>query len=247
MLIEARYRNALIAGDLASAIRCRFALVGVQRAIQDAGGGIGPKRVPPFDFQESGATPLGPDAMADDAAYSGLLDVVLHRTLASGKSPDDEIRTSLSELSESAFELGGDFPTVVRILSGEAKPEPHHPIAFVSAYAISLPERAILEDPNLRLYRDMLLVRQVATSPAKAILAPLLNRRMIDGWSLVINQQTFLLRDPAGAVPALRTRLARMTGQSLSGSAAFILEAAPAVGFQFQHGWDALLTSIAGE
>lgn len=247
MLIEARYRNALIAGDLASAIRCRFALVGVQRAIQDAGGGIGPKRVPPFDFQESGATPLGPDAMADDAAYSGLLDVVLHRTLASGKSPDDEIRTSLSELSESAFELGGDFPTVVRILFGEAKPEPHHPIAFVSAYAISLPERAILEDPNLRLYRDMLLVRQVATSPAKAILAPLLNRRMIDGWSLVINQQTFLLRDPAGAVPALRTRLARMTGQSLSGSAAFILEAAPAVGFQFQHGWDALLTSIAGE
>lgn len=93
----------------------------------------------------------------------------------------------------------------------------------------------------------MLLIPQVAASPAKAILAPLLDRRMIDGWSFVLDQQTFLLRNPIGAVPALCAGLARMNGQSLSGSAAFVLEAAAAVGFQFQHGWDALLTSIASE
>lgn len=169
MLIEARYRNALIAGDLASAVRCRFALAAFNARSRTPGGGIGPKRVPPFDFQRSGAIPLGSDATADDAAFSGILDVVLHRTLVSGISPDGEIRTSPSELSESAFELGGDFPTVVRILFGETKPEPHHPITFLSAYAISLPEQAILDDPSLRLYRDMLLIRQVAASPGQSL------------------------------------------------------------------------------
>lgn len=54
------------------------------------------------------------------------------------------------------------------------------------------------------------------------------------------------MRNSADTASALRAKLARMT-ERLSDAATFVLEAAPAVGFQVQHGWDALLATIADQ
>lgn len=248
MLVEARYRNALNGGDFARAMRCGLALIYLQRAMGEVAADDGrPKRVAAVNVEKIDAASLGPDFVRSDAAYAIRLDMILNWRLVHGNPLDADLRTLLSDLNERVFCDGEDGATFVRIVFGEARPMPHHPLAFVGAYAVSLTPKVLLENPGMRLYRDMVLVGHVARSSARGTLAPLLVAQMIEDWRFVIDQQTFLLQNPADKVPALRMKLARMADLSLSGAAAFILNVAPSVGFRFEHGWDVLLTRIAND
>ncbi|WP_291821797.1 hypothetical protein [Bosea sp. (in: a-proteobacteria)] len=246
IFLEARYRRAMRGADFANAMGCGFALAHLQWAARNVEtAGDRPARVSAVDVEGLDAIALGSGFVRSDTVHAVLLDIVLHWQLLRHGQLDVELRELLSSLADRVLgdtECGADF---VKVAFGEMLPQPHHQLALLGAHAVSLSPRVVLEDPGTRLYRDMVLIANVVRSSARQTLSAPFLAQMVAGWNYVVDQQAFLLRSPAGAVPALRSKLEGAAGWSVAEAAAFLLEAAPVVGVRLDRGWDGLLASIA--
>jgi hypothetical protein len=98
--------------------------------------------------------------------------------------------------------------------------------------------------PRERLQRDLLLVYYTSISSARRILEPLVVSELADGWSAVIENESFALRAPLQHTPPMQEAIGEMRASGLKGAARLLQTAAPAVRFPLGSRWEKFLQAL---
>jgi hypothetical protein len=99
--------------------------------------------------------------------------------------------------------------------------------------------------PRERLQRDLLLVYYTSISSARRILEPLVVSELADGWSAVIENESFALRAPLQHTPPMQEAIGEMPNSGLKGAARLLQAAALAVRFPLGSRWEDFLQILA--
>jgi len=76
-------------------------------------------------------------------------------------------------------------------------------------------------------------------------LEPLVVSELADGWSAVVENESFALRAPLQHTPPIQEAIAEMRTSGLKGAARLLQAAAPAVRFPLGSRWEDFLRALA--
>lgn len=246
LLRQKRYEHALRSQNIAEALRAGATVLAVARALQNVQrDGDQLPRVAVLDLMS-----LDPQALRDDAPLREMiqclsLDVILYRKIVAGEALDCGFLDELRRSSEMVFGPDPDLVSVVDAVYRDVRAGPADPMSVIYASAVKISDLAIVCDPALRFYRDMMVVSHIATSFARRALAAAAVNKIVAGWRYVLGHQRFMLRNPAIHAPAMEAAIEKMKVPALGNVAALLLAAAPAVGHRYAEGWKEWLRGIA--
>lgn len=152
-----------------------------------------------------------------------------------------------TELRTACAEAWTDSDVVSNIFGAALGDEiPKYPTASIALTRLLVSPPELRGSPRQRFERDLLLVHQTSFSSARRILEPYVVAEVLEGWSIVLKNETFLLRAPIqyGAMIGAAIEGAKTTG--LKGAARLLLAAAPAVRVLLTPRWVEILESIGG-
>ena len=101
-------------------------------------------------------------------------------------------------------------------------------------------------NPRLRFGRDLLLVSHTAHSFARRRLEPVVVPIVAEGWSTVLENESFALRSPMQHRRAIEAAVNEMPRFGLKAAARLLVAAAPAVGASLSGSWEQVLRQIIG-
>jgi hypothetical protein len=140
----------------------------------------------------------------------------------------------------------GDISAVAPIFtaaSGECTGNQSAPAPALAEFL--RPEFNPIGAPVERLRRDLLLVYYTSISSARRVLEPLVVSELADGWSAVVENESFALRAPLQHTPPIQEAIAEMRTSGLKGAARLLQAAAPAARFPLGSRWEEFLQTLA--
>ena len=153
----------------------------------------------------------------------------------------------IARIEAGCVETWGDSRPVADVISaasgGAASGMPSTTVAL-SASLAAMPD--LKGNPRARFERDFLLVSHPALSLARRVLEPVVIPIIAEGWSSVLDNESFALHSPMLHRPAIEAAINEMPRLGLKAAARLLIAAAPAVRSSLSENWEQLLRQISG-
>jgi tetratricopeptide (TPR) repeat protein len=242
LIARARYTLALSKGDLESAFQLGVRALSASKATIELRAS-GRTRAAIAELEGKSVVTLRAEGWGE-LVDTILLDALLWCVLRG------ENGASASELVRAAYESAwGQDRAAEEILAAAAGTKSIAPVVSAGLRLASYfaPASDLRGKPASRLERDLLLVCDTAQSGARAVLEPLVIEELANGWSRVIEEETFALHMPLVYGPDIVAATKEMRSSGLRGAARLILAAAPASRYPLSKQWLKLLQTIIEE
>jgi len=146
------------------------------------------------------------------------------------------------------METWGDSGPILQILkAASGEPVEVNPPASVALAGRLGSAPDLRGNPTARFQRDLLLISHTGYSMARRVLEPLVVPQIVEGWSTVVEDESFALLAPLQHLPAIEAAIVEAKSSGLRGAARVMLAAAPAVRVSLTENWRELLRQISGE
>jgi hypothetical protein len=242
LIIMARYARAVTQEDLVLAFKLGIAAASAKSIVMGLRAVDSSERRASFDELTSKSAKTLAAEGAREILETIPLDLLIWHRLC--RTWDNAMVAQLRTACAAAW---GDISSVESILRAASEESTDDQSALAPALAEFLrPEFNPAGTPVERLRRDLLLVYYTSVSSARRILEPLVISELADGWSAVVENESFALRAPLQHTPPIQEAIAEMRTSGLKGAARLLLTAAPAVRFPLGSRWQEFLRALAG-
>ena len=185
------------------------------------------------------------DSSLDDLVQSLVLDWLTLRVLE-GAVDTQAIDTLRAEVAHAfglqpQFERMFDAASQLYVVGAEAGRGP------ILASGIAVPGDIIAAEPTKRFQRDVMLVVHAVYSMGRGAFEQHVAALVISGWTSVITDQRFLLKNPAMVASNLQPLIENANPPALSTAAAVLLSVKDAVAHNFADGWFDILASLVAK